>query len=399
MPARRSTPLRVAIDGQPLLGRRTGIGNFCHYLLEGLTELVRTGEECIDVGVYAVTWRMRPELERRLPRGARLLGRPMPARPIRAVWEAGLDVPLEVFTGRLDVVHGTNFVVPPTLRAGRVVSVQDLTPVRYPEMCEPATLAFPELIRRAVRKGAWVHTASRFVADEVIADFGADPDRVRVVGYGIPGPVAPSPDTADPDAVARAAAGPAGDAPVRPPGPFDRYVLAVGTVEPRKDYPGLVRAFDALAADRPDVGLVVVGALGWGAADFEAAVAAAAHRDRVVHLGYLDDAELDRTLQHASVLAYPSRYEGFGFPPLQAMVAGVPVVATAAGSIPEVVGDGAVIVPPDDVAALASALASLLDDPARAQALVSAGRSRAASFSWADCARGMAALYRDVAGA
>ena len=390
MPAGRHAPLRVAIDGQPLLGRRTGIGYFCHHLLESLTDLVRSGEEDLDVGVYAVTWRMRPDLERVLPAGAHLVGRPMPARPVRAVWAAGVDVPLELFTGALDVVHGTNFVVPPTFRAGRVASVQDLTPVRFPEMCEPATLAFPDLIRRAVRQGAWVHTASRFVADEVIADFGAHPDRVRVVGYGIPGPTPPA--GGDP------ARDPAAEGRFRPPGPFDRYVLAVGTVEPRKDYPGLLRAFDALAGDRPDVGLVVVGALGWGAADFEAAVAACAHRDRVVHLGYLDDEALDRTLRHASVLAYPSRYEGFGFPPLQAMVAGVPVVATAAGSVPEVVGDGALLVPPGDTDALGAALASVLDDPARSAALVAAGRARAASFSWADCARGMAALYRDVAG-
>ncbi len=360
--------LRVALDGEPLLGRRTGVGNFTMGLLQGLA-----GLGGLDLSVYAVTWRMRPELAARLPAGTRLIGRPMPARPIRALWERRVEVPLEVFTGPLDVVHGTNFVVPPTWRAAQVVTVHDLTPLHFPEMCQPETLVFPEFIRRALRRGAWVHTHSRFVADEVVDAFGADPARVRVVWSGIPplaAPASPSPDL-----------------------PFERYVLAVGTVEPRKDYPGLVRAFDALAAGRPDVGLVIVGADGWGAEQFRAAVDRSAHRDRILQLGYVGDAELTAVLEGAAVLAYPSRYEGFGYPPLQAMAAGVPVVTTATGSIPEVVGDAALVVAPGDSDALADALRALLDDRDRAERLGRAGRERAGTFSWEACARGIGDLY------
>ncbi|HET9078021.1 MAG TPA: glycosyltransferase family 1 protein [Acidimicrobiales bacterium] len=364
--------IKVALDGEPLLGRRTGVGNFTLGLLEGLA-----GLEELDVAVYAVTWRMRPELAGRLPSGTHLIGRPMPARPVRALWERRLAVPLEAFTGPLDVVHGTNFIVPPTWRAARVVTVHDLTPLHFPEMCQPETLAFPEFIRRAVRRGAWVHTHSRFVADEVIDAFGADPDRVRVVWSGIP-PLAP--------------AGPAG-----PRLPFERYILAVGTVEPRKDYPSLVRAFDALAGSRPDVGLVVIGADGWGAGEFREALERSPHRDRIVQLGYVGDQDLTAVLQGAALLAYPSRYEGFGYPPLQAMAAGVPVVATAAGSIPEVVGDSAVLVPAGDHDALGEAMAALLDDRDRTRTLGGAGRERAGTFSWDACARGMAAIYSEAA--
>jgi glycosyltransferase involved in cell wall biosynthesis len=368
--------LRVALDGEPLLGRRTGVGNFCQGLLEGLAGLVGAGDADLDLGVYAVTWRMRPELEKRLPDGTHLVGRPMPARPLRAVWQSGAELPIEWFTGRLDVVHGTNSVVPPTRRAVQVVTVHDLSPLRYPEICEPATLAYPDFIRRAVRRGAWVHTDSQFVADEVVEAFAVAPERVRAVHPGIP---------------LLAEGG-------RPPdlGPVDRYILAVGTVEPRKDYPGLVHAFDQLAGDRPDVGLVVAGAEAWGAEPFRAALEESPHRGRIIRPGYLDDASLGALIRGAAVLAYPSRYEGFGFPPLQAMAAGVPVVATAAGSIPEVVGTAAATVPVGDSPALAEALAAVLDDADVARRRAAEGRERAALFSWASLAAGVASVYEDA---
>jgi glycosyltransferase involved in cell wall biosynthesis len=380
MPSRRAPGrLRVALDGEPLLGARTGVGMFTYWLLDALAGLVRAGRADLDLGVFAITFRMRSDLAARLPAGCRLFGVPTPARPVTRMWERGLRAPLELFTGRLDVVHGTNYKVPPTWRAGRVVSVHDLTPLHFPEMCEPETLAYPDLIRRAARDGTWIQTPCRFITEEVISAFGADPERVRTVYYGVP----PLP-----------AAGPA---PRPAAGPFDRYILAIGTVEPRKDYPSLIDAFDQLAPSRPDVGLVIVGRDGWGSEPFRRAVEASPHRSRIARMGYLDDADLHRVLNGASVLAYPSRYEGFGFPPLQAMATGIPVVATQAGSLPEVVGDAAELVPVGDATALAAALSRVLDDPSSAAARVEAGRRRAAGFTWESCALQMLEIYRSAA--
>ena len=115
----------------------------------------------------------------------------MPARPLHALWARGDVPPLEWFIGATDVVHGTNFVVPPTRRAAAVVSVHDLTPLHHPELCNEATLAYPGLIRRALGRGAWVHADSAFVADEVVEAFGADPSRVRVVEPGHSRPARP----------------------------------------------------------------------------------------------------------------------------------------------------------------------------------------------------------------
>jgi glycosyltransferase involved in cell wall biosynthesis len=386
----------VAIDATPLLGTRTGVGRFCEGALGALAT-----ESGLDVDAFAVTWRRRRRLPPVVPVGVHVRQRAMPARPLHLAW-AHLGGPaVEWFVGPADVVHGTNFVVPPTRRAARVVTVHDLTTVRFPELCDRSTLRFPRLVLRAVADGAWVHTPSRFVADEVVAELGVDPARVRVVYHGVPAspaslaaPASPAP----PALLASAGSPPSGTSPPLPSG-TSRYIFAVGTIEPRKDYPGLVRAFDHVAASHPDVALVIAGVDGWGAHAFHESLQASPHRHRVVQLGYVDNDALAQWMAGAAVLAFPSVYEGFGFPPLEAMAAGVPVVASAAGAVPEVVGDGAVLVPVRDVVALANALVSVLDDTALRTALVDKGRFRAAQFTWEACGTGLARLYSDAAGA
>ncbi len=384
VPPERSAPsdpgrLSVAFDATPLLGRPTGVGAFCSGALSGLSAL-----PLLEVSAFAVSWRRRHGISSLVPSGVATRQRAMPARPLHAAWRHLSGPPLEWFIGRHDVVHGSNFVVPPAARAARVVTVHDLSVVLYPQMCDRSTLAFPDFIRRAVAEGAWIHTPSHFVARQVVAELGVDGERVRAVHHGIP----------------RARVDPETPAPVSPPFALPdglrRYVLAIGTIEPRKDYPLLVSAFGSVAAAHPDVALVVVGSDGWGADRFLAAVEASPARSRIVRPGYLDGRAVTAALANASVLAYPSLYEGFGFPPLQAMAAGVPVVATTAGAIPEVVGDGAVLVAPGDADQLAGAIDNVLDGGPSIDALVERGRARADAFTWKACAEGLALLYADA---
>ncbi|MHB1445159.1 MAG: glycosyltransferase family 4 protein [Acidimicrobiales bacterium] len=366
--------LAVALDATPLLGFRTGVGVFCQWALDSL----RRREE-LAVSVFAISWRRRRGIADHVPSGVRVIDTPMPARPLHRAWSMGAVPPIEWFTGSQAVVHGTNFVVPPARRAARVMTVHDLTSVRFPELCDDYTRRFPRLVRRALDEGAWVHTPSGFVAAEVVELLGAPPERVRAVHHGVPPLDLP-------------ATGPDGLPAVSGP-----YVLALGTVEPRKDLPTLIRAFDLVAAEEPDLRLVVAGADGWGVPAYEEAVSAAAHAGRILRLGYVDPALRSDLLRHASIYAYPSLYEGFGLPPLEAMLAGVPVVTTDAGALPEVVGDAAAMVPVGDVGAMAAALGRLLTDDSARAGLVAAGRTRAASYRWEDSAAGLSALYADAA--
>ncbi len=377
-PAERAR-LRVALDATPLLGLPTGIGAFCYGALGALAT-----RPDIEVGAYAVSWRRRGRIEAELPAGVVARQRPMPARPLHALWARWNAPPLEWFVGSADVVHGTNFVVPPAGRAATVVSVHDLTPLHHPELCNEATLAYPGLIRRALGRGAWVHADSAFVAGEVIDAFGADPARVRVVHPGVPG----LPEVAEAETAATLAR--------LLPSVSGRYCLAVGTAEPRKDLPGLVAAFGDVASRHGDLSLVLAGPPGWGEQALAASVAASPARDRIVRTGWVGTRDLAVLLSRASVLAYPSLYEGFGFPPLEAMRAGVPVVATRAGSLPEVLGDGALMVDPGDHDGLVQALDDCLDDDGLRHRLIAAGAAWSARFSWEGCGAGLEGLYRDM---
>ncbi|HEX5416275.1 MAG TPA: glycosyltransferase family 1 protein [Chloroflexota bacterium] len=281
-----------------------------------------------------------------------------------------------------DLLFVPSHVLPVVCRVPSVATIHDVGYLWHREAYSP--LAWLLLHLGTLRNTR----ADRIIADseattrDLIANFRVDPARVRVAYLG--GPTEQS--IGDPTAARQVYKLPA------------RYFLFVGTLQPRKNLRRLLQAFARIAPRYPDVGLALAGQAGHGAPALVAEVARLGLSERVQLLGYVPPADLPSLFAAAVGFVFPSLYEGFGMPALEAMVWGTPVIASKASSLPEVVGDAGLLVDPYDVASLADALARLLEDPALRQELIAAGRSRAGLFTWDRCSEGVEAVFDELTG-
>lgn len=276
-----------------------------------------------------------------------------------------------------DVVHAPSLAVPPTGDVPLVVTVHDVAFLRLPQYFTVRGIRFHERgLRLARDEAAAVVVPSDFVAGELVEE-GFDRQRVHVAPHGIELPR--ERDPADVDAAVEGLG-------VTPP-----FLLFVGTLEPRKGIEALLRAHGRVSHQRGDVTLVVVGARGWGKLP-------SLDRPGVARLGAVSDDDLDALYRRAAALAYPSEYEGFGLPVLEAMVRGCPVVTSDATSLPEVVGDAGITVPLGDLDALAGSLLQMVVDADRRRELAAAGRVRAQQFRWDTSLEAHLAAYRAASG-
>ncbi|MFT7650211.1 MAG: glycosyltransferase involved in cell wall biosynthesis [Candidatus Poriferisodalaceae bacterium] len=363
--------MRVALDASALVTPGTGVATFVSHLTRALDDF----SDAVTVEPYTIS------ASAGLRRTA--VGRwvPIPADLANRCWGRFGRPAIDRLLGSPDLIHGTNHIVAPSARP-RVVTVHDLSFVRFPEETTPAVRRFDAVIRQAAHSGAWLHVPSQFIADEVGERYRTE--RVVVIHEG-------GPSVLSSEEVAR-------ERSRSDPFAGRRVILALGTTTQRKRIPLLVEAFGFLASDRSDLQLVIAGPAG---PDEDRVAAAIAQLDlgsaaRVKRTGRVDDAERRRLLATSTVLAYPSVYEGFGLPVLEAMAHHTPVVACSAASVPEVAGESAELAEPDSVESLAGKLANVLDDPKHAGAVSQAGIDRVADFTWSLTAERIVDLYRQA---
>jgi glycosyltransferase involved in cell wall biosynthesis len=356
--------MRVGLDATPLLGTRTGIGTYVAGLLDGFEQL----DEAPEIVLTPFTWRGIEGL----PASYRKAPRRFSARALQECWLRSDWPPVEWLSGPVDVFHGTNFVLPPTRRAAGVVSVHDLTYEHHADTVTAATLRYRTLVPRALKRGAVAVCLAETGAQEVREQYRLPHDRVMVAMPGV------------------------GHEWFAPPGPRpaslpDQYVLFVGSFEPRKNLPVLLDAMARLhATDKDTPPLALVGPKGWG----PEIDASGLPRDAVVFPGFLDAEQLVATVAHAAALVLPSRYEGFGLPPVEALATGTPVVVSDIPVLREVLGDQATYAPVGDSDALAAAIATTVKNGDGGPAGRAKRKAHARRYTWAGCARSTLAVYQ-----
>lgn len=307
-------------------------------------------------------------------------------RPVRLAWEQ-LAAPRLARRSAIDVWHGPHYTVPLRAPVPLVVTVHDLTLLEHPEWHERAkALYFGRMVPAAVARAAVCVCVSRHTATRLAAVVPPGEGVVRdvvVVPHGVDHSVfRPEPDAAA-DLASLATLG------VRPP-----FVAFLGTVEPRKDVPTLVRAFARVAPVRPDLMLVIAGGKGWGDdGAVDRAVAESGVASRIVRTGYVEDRARPALLRRAGAVVYASLEEGFGLPALEALACGAPLVTTTGSSVEELVGDAAVLVAPGDLDALAHGIERALD-PEVGGALARRGPAQAAPYTWEAAAAAHLDAYR-----
>jgi glycosyltransferase involved in cell wall biosynthesis len=364
--------MHAVMDYRPALRERSGVGEYVHELARHVSAGLAPGD---SLTLFSASWRDR--LEPSAVAGARIVDRRVPVRLLNFAWHRLEWPPIERLSGRpFDVVHSAHPLLTPARGGARFVTIHDLDFLDHPERtAREIRRDYPALARAHARRASRVVVSSQTTAADVERRLGVEAARVVLCPAGAP-------------EWARA---------VRHDTP-KRHVLFLGTIEPRKNIDGLLDAWAQVLAAVPDAPPLV---LAGRATPEAAAVLARAGRPpfagRVQHLGYVTGAARQALYAEAAALVVPSFHEGFGLTALEAMAAGVPVVAASRGSLPELVGSAALLVDPTDTAGMARAiLAAAFDTSTRAR-LSAAGRERAARYSWTDSADRLIGAYRAAA--
>jgi glycosyltransferase involved in cell wall biosynthesis len=381
----------VGLDGQALFSPTSGIGVYVRRLVENILALEPDVNFQLHVPVpakrlfaanrdgagseLAVRYSGRVSVyERRFP----------PARALRWLWRSSNFLPLDATMTDIDIYHGTNFVVPPLSRVPSVVTIFDVI-MLLPEF--GVSMFRREELQRYIDRADAVICISDHTKNDVINFFKVPEEKMRVTLLAADERFAP---IADHDAVSRV---------TKRLGIEGEYILYTGTMDSRKNILTLVRAFDMLKKEkRIDHKLVLAGKKGWLYEEILESVRTLGLEKDVVFTGFVADDDMPYLYNGAVLFAYPSLYEGFGLPPLEAMACGCPVVTSNTTSLPEVVGDAGLMVDPERPEELADAMGRIIEESELRAGLRARGLLRAAEFSWKRCAGETLEIYRSLKG-
>jgi glycosyltransferase involved in cell wall biosynthesis len=374
-------PLRIAIDAHSVGTQLAGNETYATNLIEALAEIDSTNQYTLYVTQREAVDRFR----NRWPNFS--VARTLPHTPLVRI---PLTLSAELRRHPVDVLH-VQFTAPPLAPCPLVVSIHDLSFEHLPETFKRRSRAQLRLtVRRSAKKAARILTLSESVRADIIATYGIPSERITAIPLAAPSHFGPVIAEKELQRV-RHTYGIEGD-----------YILSVGSIQPRKNLTRLVRAYLCLRAERPGVKLpklVLVGKQAWLYDETLRAIAESGVGNQILVTGYVSETDLPALYSAATCFVYPSYFEGFGLPPLEAMKCGSPVIVGNRTSLPEVVGDAGLLVDPFDEGEIAAALARLIDNPELRNELRVKGLKRANSFSWQTTAQRTLEVYQQVAAA
>ena len=370
--------MKICMDIQPAVAQRAGVGRYVRELAAHLG--AGAGEDRLRLFCFDFRGAARlPEASGATVRAVRWF----PGRLAQAAWRTIGWPPFDLFAGEADLYHFTNFIAPPLARGRCVVTIHDMSFARFPEFAEERNLHHLKggIAATAARADAII-TISRSTADEVHELLGVERSRLFPIHLGVSTDFSPQPA----EAVARIRKRYGLDGP---------YLLSVGTVEPRKNIPLLLDVFEQLVDFNGK--LVLVGGLGWKCEPILARIRQSPKADRICRIGFVQDGDLPALYTGAELFLLSSFYEGFGFPPLEAMACGTPVLSAIGGSLAEVLGEGARLLRGHEPDAWLDAASELLSDSAMREDLVRRGRNWVRQYTWQRTAEQTWQVYRSLA--
>jgi glycosyltransferase involved in cell wall biosynthesis len=372
--------MRITIDYTSALRQRAGVGRYTRNLVSALAEADRDNQFTLFCAGDA------PASER-FPANFEIRTTRISSRVLTTGWHRlHLAIPVERFCGASDIFHSPDFTLPPLKTARGVVTVHDLSFLKLPQCADPGLRNYlSENVPRAASRARRVLADSESTKQDVVDLLGVSENRVSVVHAGVESRFQPVRDTSRLEQVRER---------YRLP---EFFILFVGTIEPRKNLSRLISAYGDL---RRQTGLphklVISGAKGWMYHDIFEQVTREGLMEDVLFPGFVVDGDLPALYTLADLFLFPSLYEGFGLPPLEAMACGTPVVASDNSSLPEVLGSGALLVSAEDTTAITEAMARVLGDANLRTRLADQGRAQAARFTWERAAHQLIRAYHEA---
>lgn len=374
--------MKIGIDYTAALKQSGGIGRYTRGLITTLADLDDKNSYTLlatpDAPLHDLQiFQTRPNFTHKIY--------PLPERWMTIAWHRFyLPIPVEWFTGQVDLFHSPNFILPPTRRLKTLLTVHDLSFIRHPQGAVASLRKWLEkVVPRSLARADHVLADSESTKQDLVQIFRIDPETITVVGAGVEERFAPVTDSLTLKTVRQRYHLP----------PSEKLILSLGTLEPRKNFTGLIDAYNQSPV-RETHHLVIAGGKGWLYDDIFVTAETSPVAERIHLIGFVADEDLPALYSLADIFAYPSHYEGFGIPVIEAMACGTPVVCANNSCLPEVAGQAALQITATDTTALAEALHQLATDSALRQQAISEGFHQAQKFSWPAAAERLLTVYQ-----